>query len=563
MVVAMVLLALLPALVLPIHDAYQPVRAIGVAVAAVLLVAASERSLVGLAGTAALALGAAYVGLAALASTLGGLPSGVFGVSGRYQGLLSLTVLAAVGLSGLLAGRQVPRGSIKGAVFAGPAVVTVMLIQPFLGAEPVAFLGNRVIAGAWLAVVAAVLFASALVTSGRTRRLLASSAAISAIGVGLTGSRGAWLALLVGIIVIALVMRVARWQVAAVVSAVAVAALLAGVVFGGQESLSKLSLGSLSTGSAASRMWIWQDTAKLVSDNAVIGIGPGRFLYEYPAYESVGHVVTEGADKRADQAHSLPLHTAAETGLPAAFVAVSLSLLAFGCGVGAARRRDGVALVALAGFSAYLAQALFGVAAVEVDALGWVLGGLLIARWTAFEVKTAKGRLDGRANHRLAGVARAGVAALAAVGVIASLVYITGDHAYTRSVDAFASGDMPVAHSAAQLAVERTPVIDIFRVALSDAASYGGGDPDEAISVLEAGLELEPMSFDLALARARMLAFTDAPVDVVADAYEAALALYPQAVSIRPEVAQAYLAAGRTIEALDTGTPTTSTGRSP
>jgi tetratricopeptide (TPR) repeat protein len=139
----------------------------------------------------------------------------------------------------------------------------------------------------------------------------------------------------------------------------------------------------------------------------------------------------------------------------------------------------------------------------------------------------------------------AGVALAIACGV-----YLSADILYGRGLDAFAAGDIPSAHELHAQAIRSNPRVDVYRVALSDDAAYlGASQTRAALDSLEAGLSMEPQSYDLALARARSLAMLDADIQAQADAYELAAGLYPLGVAVRREAVPVLLEAGRTSEA--------------
>jgi O-antigen ligase len=72
------------------------------------------------------------------------------------------------------------------------------------------------------------------------------------------------------------------------------------------------------------RFAIWQRTLPMIRDHAVLGVGPGRYM---DALRSGHYVDTPSSDDT--HAHSMPLHIAAESGVPAAlaFLAIWAVLL--------------------------------------------------------------------------------------------------------------------------------------------------------------------------------------------------------------------------------------------
>jgi O-antigen ligase len=528
-------------------DPFQPVRALvaGIAVVgAVMLVRLDYRSaslkapVVLVVSLAALYLAAAFAGHAA---------SSLFGVHGRYQGLAAGALYVGVGL----VGAAVFGRSVFALVWplAGISSVhgLILLVQQATGADPVSSMGNQVLAGGWLATATAVVFSAALVSTGRRRTILSVAAAVSALGVGVCGSRGAWFALAIAVVAAVVVLRSRRS--AAVLAGVAVAALLGAAVLGGPAALSKLDPSTLAGGSAASRWQIWKGSVAMIAANPVLGVGPGRFLYEFPRFEPFERAVLEYGDVRADQAHSELLQVAAEAGVPASLVLLALIGLALVRGYRAARAKDGAAFIAFVGLCAVVAQGIFGITTVESGVLAWVLGGIAITR-TPGQPRTGRKSEGTPVSSTALRWVRATLVITGAAVAVSSGVYLAADTAYGRGMDLFAAGQLDAAVERHQSAQHILPVVDTFRVAEYDAAAYLGGTYLEtSLDSLEEGLGLEPASYDLALARARALKLLERPISEVTDAYVSSVELFPLGVEVRTEAVQLLYAANRDDEA--------------
>ncbi len=549
MVAAMFAMFSLPLVTFSSADPYQPIRALVAAVASVVAVLGGRARWSKAVGTASGLLLGLLVWLT-LSAGLNGWASALFGVHGRFQGLVSAFVMALAFSAGLS-----PRGpDVRGFRVILPLsamVMTAIVIgQVLVGRDPAGWTNNRVVIAGWFAVVTSMLAAFAAVTPGRGRWLIGATAAACAVALGLAGSRGAWLGALAGVVVAtagALWSRGGRsgvWRVALVV---AVLLALVGVTasLAGGETSSKLDPATLASGSAASRMQIWLGAAAMAADRPLFGHGPGRFIYGFPPYQPFEHARLEAVDTRPDQAHSWPVQLLAEGGLPATAMAVAIFATALYAGASAARRRDATALVATAGLTAYGMQALFGVASIEVDAIGWFAAGLAVSR--------------GIGAHDLVGWAhrvRSAVVVTAAAAVaLACVVYLGADVRYARALDAFAVGEMRTVRDEAAHAVRLMPLVDVYRVAFADGALY---EPvparrtaalAQARDLLEEGLMREPASYDLALALARVRAASGESPDRVADAYLEAVRRYPLGVEVRTAAVSALRAAGRTAEA--------------
>jgi O-antigen ligase len=513
---------------------YQPVRAVVVAVALLLMLlfAAPEQSArLPRIAAAVLAVLVVWLVVAALANEPA---SSVWGFHGRYQALVSFGIMLIAGIAGWYGLREDMRWIARATAVATTVMALVVAYQVVFGANPIGTLGNRVMLGSWLAVTTAGALAAWRAERGRVRWLLLAAAGLGALGMGLAGSRGAWIGLLAAVLLIVVAGGWRRsWPLMLIAGLVVVGALLLG-----GESGAKLSPSSLTTGSAAARWEIWRGASAMIADNPLVGVGPGRFFHEYPAYQTQDHAVIEAPDPRPDQAHSLLLHTASEAGLPAALAILALIGLALWGAYRALRGRDPAALAASAMFVAFLGQGLFGIATIETNVLGWLVGGVLIGYTVA----------DGPAVSRRAIVAAG--AGVAAVLALASAYYVAGDVRYRSGLRAFDQGDIPATLAAYDSAISMNPLMGTYRTAYAQAATVVRGETIlRAEELLAAGLELEPGSHDLALARARVLALTGASPDDVADAYLEAVEAFPLGVDVRVRAAVALAGAGRTDEA--------------
>lgn len=533
-------LVFLPLVVAPAAgDPYQPARALvaACAVAAVLLSApVREPVRVGRAVVVSLVV----LLVATFASALLASPaSSVFGVHGRFQGLLTTLLFAAAAVAGA-------RGSVRAREmrFVARAAALSLGVQSALvigqrisGSDAVGMMGNSVLAAGWLVAVSAFVAGAAVGQRGRWRTLSFAAAALGMVALGATGTRGAWVSALVAGGVLALLAR-GRTR---VVAAAALAALIAGaLLLGGPAVLVKLAPGDIATGSAGSRVEIWKATAAMVADRPLLGVGPGRFVYEYPAYQTAAHVRIEGGDTRADQAHGVLFQTAAESGMGAALALAALVGLALAAGVRGARRGDAVSLAGTMALAAFATQALFGISTVETDTLAWFLGGILVARGVTGDARNGADRVGSLRRPDARWPARAGAAA-ALVCAAAAGAYLLADVTYSRSVADFESGRFADAMEEAESAIALNPLTDVYRVALADAAGYAAltGDTTaagRALIAVEVGLDLEPDSYDLAASRVRLLVRSPgAAADEVWKAYRTAFALYPRGIAIRRE----------------------------
>ncbi|PKQ29279.1 MAG: hypothetical protein CVT60_06210 [Actinobacteria bacterium HGW-Actinobacteria-10] len=555
---SLALLTVLPfAAVMSAGDPYQPVRAILSACAFTILlltarprrgtdrhaVAATVRDggilRTKLAYAAGIALAAVLT--SAVASALASSPSSaLFGVHGRFQGLLTGVLFAVAGIAGargMLAGSDM-RFMGRVASLSLAVQSAIVLSQRASGGDPVGSMGNAVLAAGWLVVVTSLVAGFALVDRGRWKGIALAAAVLGATALGATATRGAWMAMLVaGVVAWILARKRTTGLVALTIASMVTGALL----LAGPAVTPKFGTGDLITGSAGSRLEIWKATAAMIGDHPILGVGPGRFLYEYPAYQTVDHVRIEGGDTRADQAHGIVMQSAAETGLPGAAALVVLAGLALAAGVRGARRGDAVSLAGTVALSAFAAQAVFGISTVETDSLAWFLGGVLVARGSRVPPVTAGIDTDRMTRPRAASVLTRAAGVLALACALAATWYLSADIAYRRSTDSFMRADFAASMDAAETAIARNPLVDIYRVAYADAAAYAAisgntGVLDRALGSVDAGMALEPASYDLAASRARLLARSgSADAQEVWSAFRDAFALYPLGEGIRTE----------------------------
>jgi O-antigen ligase len=537
-------------------DPYQPVRALVVAAAAGVVFAYSwDGRAPGRMGAAAAALVGLLVVLEIVSAFANQPASSVWGVHGRFVGLFSLLVLVLVGLAGYVGVGSYGRWVSRAAAAVVAVQSAVVLVQRLAGSEPVGTMGNTVLTGGWLAVGTAVALAGALAERGRTRVALFVAAGLGAAALGVVGSRGAWVGLALGLVALAAATASRKrppWWVWALVAGL----LVVGIVAGGPAVRGRLDPADLQQGSAASRLEIWRVTADMIGDRPFLGVGPGRYLYEFPAYDTPERALAEGVDVRPDQAHGVWLHTAAEAGLPAAVCLLGLAGLALAAGWVASRRGDATGLIALAGLAAWAGQALFGISTIEIDAFAWMLGGVALARADLARAREsdeaaaygATGEARAERPPAASAVIRVAAAALAFGLAAAAAYYLVADARYRSGLDALAAADFSGALSSHERAVATNPAVDVYRVGASDAARFlqstGSQSAPGALALLEDGLELEPASYDLRLARARTLAVAGAPPAEVLEAYMDAVEAYPLGLTVRREAMEAALVAG-------------------
>lgn len=215
----------------------------------------------------------------------------------------------------LTAGFNAPQGSAERALF----------VSRLYSTEPTAtFTLANSLAGfltPWLIVTAAILFRS-IGKRSAPAALTSGLAALAMIGTSLvlTKSRTAWIAALLGFVLLAIAGRQARREsgldarVVAGIVAVLLISVVIGVLAGGLDSL----VITESQKSVLYRVQYWQATGQMIREHPWFGCGPGNFQQFYTSYK-----FPEASETVADP-HNFVLEVWATMGTPAlvAFAAV-------------------------------------------------------------------------------------------------------------------------------------------------------------------------------------------------------------------------------------------------
>ena len=180
------------------------------------------------------------------------------------------------------------------------------------------------------------------------RRLwLSVSIVVMAAAFILTQSRGAWLALSISLFVMAAVAaKSLSRDKKGILILVLVAALAASLIYFGRDVISQRIEGTTNAegreASFETRLKIWRGTLEMIKENPITGMGIGTFIWEFPRFRP------EGLNVQANFAHNDYLEIAAEMGIPAALIIISLFIMvvvtglkkgesdpyAFGCAIG-------------------------------------------------------------------------------------------------------------------------------------------------------------------------------------------------------------------------------------
>jgi|KBSSwiStaDraftv2_1062776.scaffolds.fasta_scaffold02112_10 O-antigen ligase len=333
------------------------------------------------------------------------LPTAIFGLRGRSNGLATmLAVLAVFFLVGTT--RQTAPGVERrlGAIGVAMTAASVYALVQAAGLDPIGWppgrpastFGQPVVFGGALAI--AIPFSAAFAIGGRSRRArVAWGAAAVAQGLALclTLARGPWLAAGVGLAVIAAPTLAGRRPFARRLGRLAAAGVLA---FGAILAVSRptralflsraATIASLSRDpSVAYRLHFCRAALAILRDHPLFGVGWENFGLLYPRYRSAPTAEIE-ADLIPTMVHSGPVQTAVSAGIPGWILQVALLV---GVGVTVVRHARKEAARRARGEEAAGPQRLLGLAflgslvafAVQ-DLSGWphvALGGLAFSIW--------------------------------------------------------------------------------------------------------------------------------------------------------------------------------------
>ncbi len=367
------------------------------------------------------------------------------GAAPRYEGALG----AGVYLGALLAGaRLLGGGRARGAMaLLLAALAWAALVVGAVGAlqragvrvlgEPSSvrassLLGNANELGAWAVLVLGPLLGVAL--AGR-RPLHMAGAVGAAAALVCSGSRGALAGAAVAVAICAWLLPSQRRALGgAMLALVLVAVALPGTrdrITGGEP---------LARETVTGRELLWRDTARLLADHWVLGVGPAGYADALPAYHSARWEREVGPDNPPDSPHNWVLQAAVAGGLGLALLALWLAGLTLTTGVRAVAEQpafgEAAALVGLiAGLGGYAVALLSHFTSPGTTPLAALFAGALLASRSAAASADRRPRLGGR--H-----------VVCAAFVVLALGCLTGALAERRLFDAIAAASAGEADSA-------------------------------------------------------------------------------------------------------------------
>jgi O-antigen ligase len=385
---------------------------------------------------------AALLGWLGLASAVGITPfSSLIGTPARMLGMVGWLLFACCFLLGLqLGGAASTRRAIEYALVLGSVPVAIIALverggQLFaLGTgddlvRSQSTLRNPVFLGAYLVLALPVALATALDASQRRWQRVAAAVAVVVDLAALlaTQSRGPWLGALVAISVVlagSLRDRTRRVRLGALVFAIA--AVLAVLVSPLRDRA--LSVGRTDTGSNAIRAQLYGRGLKLVAERPLLGFGPDATATALPRVlnDEFERKVTRKFEP--DRIHNVELDMAVWGGLPALVMYLAVIALV---AVRAWRRRAILPLGLAAACLGYFVQLQVGFPLADVDAIAWLLAGVLVA---------ADGRVF-RVPKLVGGSIRTGFVIVAVLAGIWQVRAVGADHLLGRAVRAESHGN--------------------------------------------------------------------------------------------------------------------------
>lgn len=329
------------------------------------------------------------------------LPTAIFGLHGRSNGVA--TLLAGLAVFGFVATSRLSARQVDlrlGAIVAALTVASLYALVQAAGLDPISWpegrpastVGHPVIFAGALAVELPFVVAFALGGRSRVARLASGGAALAQVlALIATLARGPWIAAACGLLVFAAAALARERALARRLAALAVAALLlVSAVLAASEPKRAAVLDRLATfahlatdSSMGYRLHFCRAALAMLRDHPLLGVGWENFGLLYPRYRSLPTAAVE-ADLGPTMVHSGPLQTAVSGGVPALllqllFLALVGTAVARRRGAESARRPRILGAAFLAALVAYVLQDLSGWPHVALGTLAFAVWGLAIA----------------------------------------------------------------------------------------------------------------------------------------------------------------------------------------
>jgi O-antigen ligase/thioredoxin-like negative regulator of GroEL len=527
-------------------------------------------------------------------------PMALFGVSRRYEGLLSFVNYAVIYFLVLQFADHASRvRRLAQCLFWASVIVAGYGLLQFAGLDFVRWgalpfeanrafstYGNPDLLGGFLIFSVTVALGLALLEQRRIWRLAYW------VGFGLNGlalivafTRGAWIGGAVSLVLLGAIawrqratMRRIDWAPAGVFMAAGI-----GVIWRSLSDPSEVMnfgkrLGSIlqfGAGSGRTRTEIWQAAVAAIKERPVLGWGADTFRLVFPKFKPVEYVRDGGRFSVVDNAHNYPLQLASGIGIPGVLMFYGIFVWAGVRSLGTIFRRssDPTRIILGAFWAAsvgYLVQLFFGLSVTGTTFLLWIaLALVLVSSARSVEVRAPRW-------GTAAGVV---VLAVAALGIGYQGVFLAADSAYLHAQTATSPADRT---AEALRAVRLNPLNPQYRGAVGIAylaevrayvraaaqAQQSGEDTTQymeaikrsfgnAESALKDAIAFVPDEYDNYVYLADLYngggaILTNDMYQSAIDIAERGLQVDPFGTEIRVQLAKALLATGKTAEAVKT-----------
>ncbi|MCA9319281.1 MAG: O-antigen ligase family protein, partial [Planctomycetes bacterium] len=315
--------------------------------------------------------------------------------------------------------------------------------------------------------------------------------------------------------------------------------------------------------SVAERLVLWTNTAAIVQDHPVFGVGPGNFRVAYPAYAQSRRQHETGQlrlRRQPEKPHNEYLHVAAELGWPglALFLAVIIGVLGQGWRAVSRSRKEGddrratclTASLAVILLLLMISFVAFPLRQTATRVVFWVLAGVLIREASVWRPPRLRAPGRGRplAIALVFGLLLVSAAHFrASYGASRDLRLVSGWRATARLVRDggyfLRRGEL----IALDRAVARRPDRYDIELMRADLLVRMGRPLDAEASFLRA-LDLHPWLVNAEVGLSK-LAVTMGQVDEALRRARRAVALNPEDAHVRLVLGRAWMAAGETVAA--------------
>ena len=335
-----------------------------------------------------LGLGGLLLLAAALASTA---PlAQLIGRSPRYEGVVALSVYLGALIAGsrLLGSRQAPGASawmldvlsVAALAIGIEAALEATGLRPLASnvSRPGSLLGNASDQGAWAVLALGPLAIAALTFR---EKLHVAGAVGAAVALATSGSRGA----LAGAVAVVAVLALCRPPRAVAIGLACGVVVVAVGVFALPASRARvLQTSPLAVQTTKGRALLWSETASLVFDHPLLGVGPNGYVDAIPVYHDRQYEREVGPQSPPDSPHNWILQAASAGGLLLALLAVALAGWTLVAGWRAVRRETGseavIAAGLLAGLAGYAVALLFHFTTPGTAPLAALYAGALLSQ---------------------------------------------------------------------------------------------------------------------------------------------------------------------------------------